>query len=207
MTLQFSRQTFEKSSNMKYNENPYSGSPVVPWGQTDGKTDMTKLFAVLRTHLKNPWIHKHTKISLGQCKTTWIWWYKLRCNGKATRFFISVRQGRRCVHLEQFSIPLYLSLIVSKVQRTMHVVLNVSVCKPECFQRTWTRQRTVVEAVMTVNRQECIIGANFSYIRKYHVKEEVIYFLKWNAVGLHIQIQKMECGHRGQREMIFFLYP
>jgi hypothetical protein len=52
MTLRFSRQTFEKSSYMKYNENPYSGSQVVPRGQTDGKTDTMKLFAVLRTHLK-----------------------------------------------------------------------------------------------------------------------------------------------------------
>jgi len=47
---------------------------------------------------------------------------------------------------------------------------------------------------MTVNRQECIIGANFSYVRKYHVKGVVIYILnemtlastfksdRWNAV-------------------------
>jgi hypothetical protein len=45
---------------------------------------------------------------------------------------------------------------------------------------------------MTVNRQECIIDANFSYVRKYHVKGEVIYFLnemtlvstsdRWNVV-------------------------
>lgn len=175
--------------------------------RAERQTDTTKLFCSFANAPKIPSIHKHTKISLGQCKTTWILWYKLRCNGKATRFFSSVRQGRRCVHLEQFSIPLFLSLIVSKVQITMHVVLKVSVCKPECFQRTWTfqsRQRTVIEAGMAVNRQECIIGANCSYIRKYHVKEEVIYFLKWNAIGLHIQLRKLECGHRGQWEMIFF---
>ena len=158
---------------------------------------------------KNPSILKHTKISLGQCKTTWIWWYKLRCNSKATRFFSSVRRGRRCVHLEQFSIPLFLSPIVSKVQRTVNVVLKASVCKPECFQRTWTfqnRQRTVVEADMTVNRQECIIGVNFSYVRKYHVKEEVIYFLMKCNWSLHSNPKDGMRTSSSERDY-FILYP
>jgi len=38
MTLEFSRQIFDKYSNIKFNENPSSGSWVVPWGQTDIQT-------------------------------------------------------------------------------------------------------------------------------------------------------------------------
>ena len=177
--------------------------------RTERQTDMTKLFAILQRRLKTRQFINIPKFLLDNVKQQWIRWYKLRCDGKVTRFFGSARQGRQCVHLEQFSIPLFLSPIVSKVQRTMHVVLKVSVCKPECFQLTWifqSRQRTVVEADMPVNREECIIGANFSYVRKYHVKEEVIYFLnemkwvstfkseRWNAVMKF-------------RERWFFLYP
>jgi len=36
MKLEFSRQIFEKHSNIKFHENPSSGSRVVP---TDGQTD------------------------------------------------------------------------------------------------------------------------------------------------------------------------
>jgi len=44
MKLEFSRQIFGKSSNIKIHENPSSESPVVPCGratdrQTDRKTD------------------------------------------------------------------------------------------------------------------------------------------------------------------------
>jgi hypothetical protein len=37
--LEFSWKIFEKSSNIKFNENPSSGSRVVICGQTDGQTD------------------------------------------------------------------------------------------------------------------------------------------------------------------------
>jgi len=44
--LEFSRQVLEKYSNMKFHENPFSGSGVVPCGQsdiqTDGQTDRHK---------------------------------------------------------------------------------------------------------------------------------------------------------------------
>ena len=33
------RQIFEKSSDIKFHENPFSGSRVVPCGQKDGRTD------------------------------------------------------------------------------------------------------------------------------------------------------------------------
>jgi len=35
MKLEFSRQIFEKSSNIKFHENPPSGSRVAPCGWTD----------------------------------------------------------------------------------------------------------------------------------------------------------------------------
>jgi hypothetical protein len=44
--LNFLRQNFEKKNSItKFHENPSTGSRVVPCGQTDGPTDMTKLIA------------------------------------------------------------------------------------------------------------------------------------------------------------------
>jgi hypothetical protein len=47
MDLESFRQISEKYSNMKFHENPSSGSRVVPCGNTDGETDMTKLLSRL----------------------------------------------------------------------------------------------------------------------------------------------------------------
>jgi hypothetical protein len=47
--LEFSRQFFEKYSNIKFHENPYSGSRVI---HADGRTDMAELFTILPTLLK-----------------------------------------------------------------------------------------------------------------------------------------------------------
>jgi hypothetical protein len=56
MKLEFSRQIFEKYSNINFNEKLSSGSRIVPCGRTDMTWhDMTKLigaFAMLRKHLK-----------------------------------------------------------------------------------------------------------------------------------------------------------
>jgi len=38
MKLEYSGQTFETSSNIKFYENPSSGSRVFPCGQIDGQT-------------------------------------------------------------------------------------------------------------------------------------------------------------------------
>jgi len=43
MKIEFHPKIFISYSNIKFHENPSSGSRVVPWGQTDGGTDMTKL--------------------------------------------------------------------------------------------------------------------------------------------------------------------
>ena len=53
--LVFSRQIFEENSDIKFHENPSSGSRFVPCGRTDGQTDgMTNLivFIILRRRLK-----------------------------------------------------------------------------------------------------------------------------------------------------------
>jgi len=39
MELQFSKQFFEKCTNVKFRENPSRGGRVIPCGQTDGLTD------------------------------------------------------------------------------------------------------------------------------------------------------------------------
>ena len=54
MTLEFSRQICEKYSNIKFHQNPSSGSRVVPRGRTDGQTDMTKLIVAFRNVAKAP---------------------------------------------------------------------------------------------------------------------------------------------------------
>ena len=48
--LEFFRQIFEKYSNIKFHENPSSGSRVVPCGQTD----MTKLIVAFRNFANAP---------------------------------------------------------------------------------------------------------------------------------------------------------
>jgi hypothetical protein len=54
MKLEFYRQIFEKFSNVKFHENPSSGSRVVPCVQTD----MTKLVAAFRDFANAPKITK-----------------------------------------------------------------------------------------------------------------------------------------------------
>jgi len=48
MKLEFSRQFFEKYSNIKFLENPSSGSRVASYGENDGGTDMMKLIVAFR---------------------------------------------------------------------------------------------------------------------------------------------------------------
>jgi hypothetical protein len=52
--LEFYPQIFEKHSNIKFHENPSSGSREVPCGHTDGQTYMTKLTVALRNFAHTP---------------------------------------------------------------------------------------------------------------------------------------------------------
>ena len=45
MKLEFYRQIFEKSSNIKFHENPSSGRRVVPYGQTDRRDEANSRFS------------------------------------------------------------------------------------------------------------------------------------------------------------------
>jgi len=54
MNLEFSQQIFEKYPNIKRHDNPSTGSRVIPCGQTDGQTDMTKLTVAFRHFVKAP---------------------------------------------------------------------------------------------------------------------------------------------------------
>ena len=53
MKLELSRQIFEKYPNIKFHENPFDGSRVVPCGQTGKQTDMTELIVAFR-NFANP---------------------------------------------------------------------------------------------------------------------------------------------------------
>jgi hypothetical protein len=54
MKREFSRQIFEKYSNIKFHEHPSSESQVVPSGQTDRRTDMAKLIVAFRNFANAP---------------------------------------------------------------------------------------------------------------------------------------------------------
>jgi hypothetical protein len=53
MKLEFSRQIFEKSSDIKFHQNPSSGRRVVPCEQIDRRTDM-KLIVAIRSFANAP---------------------------------------------------------------------------------------------------------------------------------------------------------
>jgi len=60
MKLGFSRQILEKCLDIKFHENPFNGSRVVPFGRTntqtvrqmDGQTERLKLIVALRNFLR-----------------------------------------------------------------------------------------------------------------------------------------------------------
>jgi hypothetical protein len=65
MKLNLSRHIFDGHSNIKFHKNPSSGSWVVPCGQTDGQTDMTKLtvgFDKFANAPKNTHDHKNVHV-------------------------------------------------------------------------------------------------------------------------------------------------
>jgi hypothetical protein len=71
MKLEFSRHIFENSSNAKFHENPFSGSRVVSWEQTE----MTNLISAFRNFANAPKIsalfqslHIHYHSSIPACE-------------------------------------------------------------------------------------------------------------------------------------------
>ena len=54
MKLKFSRQIFEKKLNIKFYQNPFSGSHVFPCGKTGGRMDMTKIIVAFRSFANAP---------------------------------------------------------------------------------------------------------------------------------------------------------
>jgi len=52
--LEFSFQIFEKCSNIKFPENPFSVSLIVPCGETDRQTDMAELIVAFRNFSNEP---------------------------------------------------------------------------------------------------------------------------------------------------------
>jgi len=53
MRLEFTRQLFEKYSNIKFQENPYTGRRVFPRVRTDRRTNMTQLIVIFANASKN----------------------------------------------------------------------------------------------------------------------------------------------------------
>jgi hypothetical protein len=74
MKFKFSGQIFENVSNIKFNQSAYSGSRVVPCGQTDGHTDVTKLIVAFRNFANAP---KNEKSEWEMNEKEW----KARCAG------------------------------------------------------------------------------------------------------------------------------
>jgi len=65
MRLEFSRHIFEKSSNIKSNENPPTGSPFLHADRLkDGQTDMTKLTVVLPNFANAPKMRHNLSLSV-----------------------------------------------------------------------------------------------------------------------------------------------
>ena len=60
MKLEYSLQIFDKTSNIKFHEDPSSGSRVVPCGWTD----MTELTVALRNFAQAPKKHSHVRAGL-----------------------------------------------------------------------------------------------------------------------------------------------
>jgi tRNA U38,U39,U40 pseudouridine synthase TruA len=97
MKLRFSQQIFGKFSNIKFHENPSSGSRVVPCGRTDRRLDMTKqtvAFAILRTRLKTGHAVNNYATNNSQKITEWNLIYR-KSNFTVPRFSSATPNIRR----------------------------------------------------------------------------------------------------------------
>jgi hypothetical protein len=78
MEFGFSQQVFEKYSNIKFHDNPSSGSRVVPYGRTDGRTDPTKVIVASRNFANAS--KKTVRVSSPQRKVAFT--FRLSAEGK-----------------------------------------------------------------------------------------------------------------------------
>jgi hypothetical protein len=70
MELEISVHIFEKYWNIKFHEKPSSiGNRVVPYGQIDGQTDMTKLLVAFRNFANVP---KKGRTWAERSQTNWV---------------------------------------------------------------------------------------------------------------------------------------
>ena len=67
MKLEFSQQSVEKNSNIKFHQNPSGGNRVLPRGRTEGQENMAKLksrFSQFCEKRLNIHVTRHDKIQI-----------------------------------------------------------------------------------------------------------------------------------------------
>ena len=99
MKAEFSRQIFEKTPHIKFNENPSSGRRIVSCGWTDGQTDMTKVILALRNFTNGT-----KKFLLSGTKPQTCG--KMRPTHKVFSIFTCKKKGPN-IHFVQNVLPLY----------------------------------------------------------------------------------------------------
>jgi hypothetical protein len=70
--IEFFGQSFEKYSNIKFQENPSSGGGVLPCGRTDGQTDMTRQIVAFPSFSNPP--NKAVVINQTVCNMSGVMW-------------------------------------------------------------------------------------------------------------------------------------
>jgi hypothetical protein len=124
MKLEFSRQIFEKSSNIKFHEDPSSGSRDVPCGQTDRHDEANRSFSKFCKRVKKTpcllhalYIHlwvlykSHSKqLSLSSAALTECsleWWRCVYCAVRTGLLYVVQMNDRYsdCLSVAQHSFP------------------------------------------------------------------------------------------------------
>jgi len=117
MKFQIPRQIFEKYSNTKFHKNPYSGSQVVPCGQTDrrkgGRTDMLKLGVVLPNFSEAPNKTRRQKLFVFLLLSQ-----KLTCILKVPCVREKTRNAKRTSHYYNSSCSITLHGIINRMCRS-----------------------------------------------------------------------------------------
>ena len=115
--LEFSRHDFEKFSNTKFHENPFSMSRVVTCGRTVGRTDMTKLIVAFRNFAKAP--QNGVRFFAADIWKLTVWRNLLRHFWLSTRNFVTLRDHEISNSSEQWNCC-RLAYIVGPVTPSRH---------------------------------------------------------------------------------------